>query len=102
MTERLYFRVMKSRVHLFISGMVQGVFFRDSARQIAQSMGITGYVRNLQDGRVELVAEGEMDSVDKLVQWCHKGPPAAIVESVDIESEQYKGEFDLFEVKRSR
>ena len=92
---------MKTRVHLFISGAVQGVFFRDSAKQVAQSIGITGYVRNLQDGRVELVAEGELDSVDKLVQWCHKGPPAAIVESVTIESEQFNGEFDLFDVKRS-
>jgi len=96
-----HFRV-KTRVHLFISGMVQGVFFRDSARQVAQSMGITGYVRNLQDGRVELVAEGEKDSVDTLVQWCYKGPPAAKVVSVDIENEHYIGEFDLFDVKRSR
>ncbi len=93
---------MKTRVHLFISGIVQGVFFRDSARQVAQSMGIRGYARNLQDGRVELVVEGEKDSVDKLVQWCHKGPPAAIVDSVDIIEEPYNGEFDLFEVKRSR
>lgn len=81
--------------------MVQGVFFRDSARQAAQSMEITGYVRNLRDGRVEVVAEGEKDSLDKLVQWCHKGPPAAIVESVDIHNEQYIGEFVLFEVKLS-
>ena len=92
---------MKSRVHLFISGTVQGVFFRDSAKQVAQSIGITGYVRNLQDGRVELVAEGEKDSIDILVQWCRKGPPTAIVVSVDIENEHYKGEFDLFDVKRS-
>ena len=92
---------MKARVHLFISGMVQGVFFRDSARQAAQSMEITGYVRNLRDGRVEVVAEGERDTVDKFVQWCDKGPPAAIVESVDVQNEQYQGEFDLFEVKRS-
>ena len=92
---------MKTRVHLFISGAVQGVFFRDSAKQVAQSMGITGYVRNMQDGRVELVAEGEKDSIDRLVQWCRKGPPSAIVVSVNIENEHYKGEFDLFDVKRS-
>ena len=94
------FRV-KTRVHLFISGTVQGVFFRDSAKQVAQSMGITGYAGNLQDGRVEIVAEGEKDSVDELVRWCHKGPPAAMVVSVDIKNEHYKGEFDLFNVKRS-
>lgn len=92
---------MNTRVHLFISGTVQGVFFRDSAKQVAQSLGITGYVRNLQDGRVELVAEGEKDSINTLVQWCHKGPPSAIVVSVDIENEHYKDEFDLFDVKRS-
>lgn len=92
---------MKTRVHLFISGTVQGVFFRDSAKQVAQSSGITGYARNLQDGRVEIVAEGEKDSVDELVRWCRKGPPAAIVVSVDIEYEHYKDEFDLFTVKRS-
>lgn len=64
-------------------------------------MGITGYVGNLQDGRVELVAEGEKESVDKLVKWCFKGPPAAKVVSVDIEEKDYKGHFDRFEVKRS-
>ncbi len=95
-----FFQV-KARVHLYISGMVQGVFFRDSAKQVAQSIGLTGYVRNLHDGRVEVVAEGEKDAVDKLAQWCHKGPPAAIVESVDVQNEQYQGEFVLFEVKRS-
>lgn len=93
---------MKTRVHLFINGIVQGVFFRDSAKQVAQSLGITGFVRNLPDGRVELVAEGEKESVDKLVQWCRKGPPAAVVESVELNPETYKGEFALFDVKRSR
>ena len=58
------FRV-KTRVHLFISGTVQGVFFRDSAKQVAQSMGITGYARNLQDGRVEIVAEGEKEGEEE-------------------------------------
>ncbi|MCC7201674.1 MAG: acylphosphatase [Nitrospirae bacterium] len=93
---------MKTRVHLFINGIVQGVFFRDSAKQVAQSLGITGFVKNLPDGRVELVAEGEKDSVDKLVQWCRKGPPAAIVESVEANPEPYNDEFELFDVKRSR
>ncbi|MCC6543916.1 MAG: acylphosphatase [Nitrospirae bacterium] len=92
---------MKSRVHLFINGTVQGVNYRDSARQVAQSLGITGYVRNLHDGRVELVAEGEKDSVDTLIKWCRKGPPAALVVSIDIEYENHKDEFDLFCVKRS-
>ncbi len=91
---------MKTRVHLYINGMVQGVFFRDSARQVAQSMGLSGYIMNLSDGRVEVVIEGEKEGVDSLVQWCHAGPPRAVVKSVEIHTEPYKGEFDVFEVRR--
>ena len=92
---------MNRRVHLYISGSVQGVFFRDTTRQVAQSVGVTGFVKNLRDGRVEVVAEGENEAVEKLVQWCHAGPPAAVVESVEIHNESYKEEFEIFEVKRS-
>lgn len=91
---------MKIRAHLYISGRVQGVFFRDSARQAAHYLGLTGYVKNLMDGRVEVIAEGNKDDVDKLVEWCHKGPPDAYVSSVEIHSEAYKNEFEKFEVRR--
>ncbi|MBI5406923.1 MAG: acylphosphatase [Nitrospirae bacterium] len=91
---------MKTRVHLYISGRVQGVFFRDSARQTAHSAGVTGFVKNLRDSRVEVVAEGEDEAIKKLVQWCHSGPPAANVESVEIHYEPYNGEFFIFEVRR--
>ena len=91
---------MKTRVHLYISGRVQGVFFRDSARQAAQSAGVTGFVKNLRDSRVEVVAEGEDEAIKKLVQWCHSGPPAASVESVEMRYEPYSGEFPVFEVRR--
>lgn len=91
---------MNVRVHLYISGRVQGVFFRDSAQQIAQFLEVTGYVRNLKDGRVEVVAEGAKEAVDKLLQWCHKGPPEAMVEAVEVHNEFYKGEFGIFEVRR--
>lgn len=91
---------MNKRVHLYISGRVQGVFFRDSTRQMAQAMGLTGYVMNLPDDRVEVVVEGREEQVDRLIQWCHIGPPGAIVTSVDIHDEPHKGEFRIFEVKR--
>jgi len=94
-----YFQV-KTRVHLYISGRVQGVFFRDSAQQTAQSCGVTGFVKNLRDSRVELIAEGEDEAIKKLIQWCHSGPPAANVESVEMHHEPYSGEFPDFEVRR--
>jgi len=91
---------MNKRVRLYISGRVQGVFFRDSTRQMAQSMGLTGYVINLPDSRVEVVVEGREDLVDRLIKWCHIGPPGALVTSVDIQDEPYRGEFKIFEVRR--
>lgn len=91
---------MKISTHLYISGKVQGVYFRDSAREIAESLGLTGYVKNLPDGRVEAVVEGEKNFVDRLTQWCHMGPPKAIVSSVEIHNGPYKGEFEIFEVRR--
>lgn len=90
---------MNIRVHLFISGKVQGVCFRDATRQMAHGMELTGFVRNLTDGRVEIVAEGDKDCVDKLVQWSHAGPPWAVVEHVEREDEPYMGEFNSFEIE---
>jgi len=89
---------MNKRVHLYISGVVQGVFFRDSARRIARSLGVSGWVRNLWDGRVEMVVEGDKEAVDKMVEWCHQGPPGAIVKSVEKTEEDYSGEFSDFDI----
>lgn len=91
---------MKSRVHVFISGKVQGVFFRSSARDKAGEFGLTGWVRNLDDGRVEAVFEGEKEIVEKMVKWCGKGPEFARVEDVEAIPEQYKGEFSGFTLRR--
>jgi len=88
----------KIRVHLIIEGRVQGVWFRESTRRKALSLGVTGWVRNLPDGTVEVVAEGDEDKVKELVKWCHKGPPAAKVTNVREEKEEYLGEFDSFDV----
>jgi acylphosphatase len=87
------------RVHVYISGRVQGVFFRAETQRAAQGFNITGWVRNLADGRVEAVLEGEDKNVDKMIAWCHKGPSAARVEEVLIEGKPYTGEFRDFNIK---
>jgi len=81
-----------TRVHLLISGSVQGVGFRAKTRQQAETLGVNGWVCNLPDGRVELVAEGEPALVDQLVDWCRSGPVRATVTDVKIEREAPAGE----------
>ncbi|MER3404635.1 MAG: acylphosphatase [Chloroflexota bacterium] len=73
------------KAHVLISGLVQGVYFRDSARRLALREGVGGWIRNLPDGRVEAVFVGPRAAVERLVEWCHQGPPAARVERVDVE-----------------
>ena len=91
---------MKARAHLFVSGRVQGVFFRDHTRRWASSLGITGWVKNLGDGRVEVLAEGERSKVEDLIARLKEGPPFALVEGVDVDWEEGKGEFADFRVVR--
>lgn len=71
-----------------MSGAVQGVFFRDTCRRLAGQQGVRGWVRNLPDGRVEAVFEGESDAVGRLVAWCHRGPAEAEVRDVRVHAEQ--------------
>jgi len=88
------------RVHLFVSGTVQGVWFRASTREVAQKLNLHGWVRNRNDGRVEIVAEGPVDRVQKLRDWCHQGPPQAHVTQVEFQHEVLEGlagEFDVRE-----
>lgn len=75
------------RVRLQIQGTVQGVFFRESTRREAERLAVSGWVRNLDDGSVEELVEGRPEQVEALVQWCHRGPPAARVERVEITEE---------------
>ncbi len=91
---------MNTRVHVFISGKVQGVFFRSSTKDRADELNLTGWVRNLADGRVEAVFEGEEENVEKMAQWCRKGPEYARVNYVEVISEPYKGEFGGFLLRR--
>jgi len=79
--------------------MVQGVFFRSEAQDEALRHGLTGWVRNMPDGRVEAVFEGEKDMVERLVEWCRHGPPGARVAKVEVAWENYKGEFRDFRIR---
>lgn len=87
------------RVHLFISGRVQGVFFRAHTRDLALRLGLTGFARNLPDGRVEVVAEGPEEKLQELVRFCHRGPPMAEVTGVDVRWEEPTSAFNGFAVR---
>ena len=87
------------RVRVFISGRVQGVFFRAYTQEEAKKLGIKGWVRNLPDGRVEAVFEGDEKAVEEMIKWCHKGSPQSKVEKVEVIEEPYKGEFSDFFIK---
>lgn len=84
----------KHRVHVWIKGRVQGVFFRAYTRDAAHLIGVTGWVRNLPDGRVEAVFEGDSDKVERMIEWCREGSPMSRIESVDLLEEIYTGDFD--------
>lgn len=84
--------------HVFVSGRVQGVFFRDFTRQKAQSLGVTGWVRNLPDGRVEAILEGAPEAVEHLLDAMRAGPPAARVDDIQV-TEAPAGHHDQFEVR---
>lgn len=87
------------RAHIYISGIVQGVFFRSHTREVARSFDLTGWVKNLPDGRVEVVAEGPEDEIKQFISWCHKGPSHARVDDVEVFWEDATGEFKDFEIR---
>ncbi|TBW59457.1 acylphosphatase [Marinobacter halodurans] len=77
-------------IRVRVSGLVQGVFFRASTQEQARAKGISGYVKNLPDGRVEVVACGDEDALERLVEWLHKGPDRARVDHVDVETVNFR------------
>jgi acylphosphatase len=86
------------RAHAVISGRVQGVFFRVETQRAAAGFGVFGWVRNKRDGTVEAVFEGRRQDVDATLNWCRQGPGMARVDKVDIDWQDYTGEFDRFDV----
>ncbi|UCD56316.1 MAG: acylphosphatase [Candidatus Hydrogenedentota bacterium] len=91
----------KIRAHAIVEGRVQMVFFRYSTCQEADRLGVNGWVMNRRDGAVEVVAEGEKEAVDALMQWCRHGPSGARVTNVKMTHEPYSGEFKSFDVRYS-
>ncbi|MBW4933021.1 acylphosphatase [Marinobacter sp. F4206] len=88
------------RWNLLISGLVQGVYYRASATTRATELGLTGYARNLPDGRVEIVAEGNEDQLERLKAWCCDGPPAARVDDIEVTTAPATGEYSDFGIRR--
>lgn len=89
----------RTQAHVYVSGRVQGVFYRATTREQARERGVDGWVRNLDDGRVEAVFEGPEDAVAAMVEWCHEGSPQARVDDVAAEYGDPEG-FDGFEIRR--
>ncbi len=91
----------KARAHLFIEGRVQGVFYRAFTREVAARLGLNGWVRNLFDGRVETLFEGNKEQIEQAIKACKKGPPGSLVSNIDFTWEEYSGEYKGFEIKYS-
>jgi acylphosphatase len=86
------------RVRIFVTGKVQGVFFRQTLKVMAKKNDIFGWVKNLKDGRVESILEGDEEKISRLVEWAHGGPANARVENVEVQNEKFTAEFTKFDV----
>ncbi len=87
------------RAHLVIRGRVQGVFYRATTQEKARALGLTGWVRNREDGSVEAVIEGEDEAVERMIAWCHQGPPMASVSEVSVTWAPCSGAFSDFSIR---
>ena len=87
-----------TRVHAYITGRVQGVAFRWETQRVAEQHQVRGWVRNLPDRRVEAVFEGPRPQVEAVLKWCRQGPAIARVDAVDVQWEDFKGEFEGFSI----
>jgi acylphosphatase len=88
----------KVRAHAIIRGRVQGVFFRMETKRAADGFGVFGWVRNRRDGTVEALFEGDQDRVDDVLAWCKEGPAHARVSDVNLDWDEYTGEFNGFDI----
>ena len=90
---------MLRRLKILVSGRVQGVYFRMFTHNKAKQFGVNGHARNLPDGRVEIIAEADMSSIDNFIKWCHKGPVTARVDDVEITELEPDGVLTTFEIR---
>ena len=88
---------MKKSIRIYITGTVQGIFFRNFVKENAERYDVKGFVRNLDDGRIEVFLEGDVDKVKKMIELCKKGPKHAQIRSVEEKSESFQG-FRTFKV----
>ena len=91
--------MVQKQIHIFVTGRVQGVFFRQSTKVMAIKNNAKGWVRNLDDGRVEIVAQGEIQDIDNLAHWCKTGPANSRVDEFELSEENISDEFETFEVR---
>lgn len=90
---------VKKRVYIKVYGVVQGVGFRASTLRQARKLGLTGYVKNLPTGEVEIVAEGDLEKIKALLEWAKEGPPGALVRKIEHRIEEFSGNFNTFEIR---
>ncbi|MFO8110155.1 MAG: acylphosphatase [Thermoplasmata archaeon] len=88
------------RKHVYFSGKVQGVYFRYNTKKKAKKESVTGWVKNLKDGRVEAVFEGPKDKVNEVIRWCGEEQPHAVVRDIEERKEEFEGSFDSFRIRR--
>lgn len=88
-----------ARAHVIISGKVQGVFFRANTEHKAIELGLKGWVKNLDDDKVEAVFEGPNDKIEEMIRWCRLGPIGSKVENVEVKKEEFKDEFEGFVIR---
>ena len=91
--------MVQKRIHIFVTGRVQGVFFRQSTKVMAIKNNVKGWVRNLNDGRVEIIGEGKIQDIDNLAHWCKTGPANSRVDEFELSEENVTDEFENFEVR---
>ncbi len=91
---------MKKSVKLIVKGSVQGVFYRQFCKENADKLGVKGFIRNLEDGNVEVVLEGDNDEVDMMVKLCKQGPKYSQIRNVEVEEKKWGGDFDGFKILR--
>lgn len=89
----------KIKAHIFVIGRVQGVFFRENTKRKAEKLRVAGWIKNLRDGRIEAIFEGDKGNVEKMVDWARRGSFLAKVDGLDLVWEDYKGEFQEFEIR---